>query len=102
MPVLVLLLSADCRFPGCVVVSQHPLLSLLRVHLPSHADQPSCPLWVHGAFPHKPLEDLLLQITFLAPQAAGQSTHLFIGIFLSYTLRMSQNVTDCDLFCKRQ
>lgn len=78
--------AADCWFPGCVVVSQHPLLSLLGVHLPSHADQPSHPLRVHGAFPHQPLEDLLLQITFLAPQAPGQSTPLFIGVCFSYML----------------
>lgn len=64
-------------------MSQHPLLSLLRVHLPPHADQPSHPLWLHGAFPHQPLQDLLLQITFLAPQAAGQSAHSFSGVFLS-------------------
>lgn len=76
--------SADCWFPGCVVVSQHPLLSLLRVHLPPHADQPAHSLWLHGAVPHQPLQDLLLQITFLAPQAAGQSTHLFTGAFLSH------------------
>lgn len=77
------LCAADCWFPGCVVVSQHPLLSLLRVHPPPHADQPSHPLWLHGAFPHQPLEDLLLQITFLAAQAAGQSAHLLSRVFLS-------------------
>lgn len=73
---------ADCWFPGCVMVCQHPLLSVLRVHLPSHADQPTHPLWLHGALPHQSLQDLLLQITFLAPQAVGQSKHVFIGAFL--------------------
>lgn len=73
-------LAADRWFPGCVVVSQHPLLSLLRVHLHPHADQPAHPLWLHVALPHQPLQDLLLQITFLAPQAAGQSTQLFISL----------------------
>lgn len=80
-------MSVCCVFPLCVtdrwfhgrvVVSQHPLLSLLRVHIPPHADQPSHPLWLHGAFPHQPLQDLLLQITFLAPQAAGQSSSFIL------------------------
>lgn len=68
--------AADCWFPGRVVVSQHPLLSLLAVHLHPHAGQPSHPLWLHGALPHQPLQDLLLQITFLAPQIAGRLTRL--------------------------
>lgn len=62
---------ADCWFPGRVVVSQHPVLPLLRLHLPPHADQPAHPLWLHASLPHQPLQDLLLQITLLAPQAAG-------------------------------
>lgn len=84
--------AADCWFPGCAVVPQHPLLSVLGVHLPSHADQPTHPLWLHDALPHQSLQDLLLQITFLAPQAAGQSNHLFIGAF-SATL-VSENYND--------
>lgn len=64
---------ADRGVPGCVVVSQHPLLPLLGVHLRPHADQPPDPLRLHDALPHQPHQNLLLQISFLAPQAAGQS-----------------------------
>lgn len=71
------LCAADCWFPGCVVVPQHPLLFLLRLHLPPHAGQSAHPLRLHGALPPQPLQDLLLQITILAPQAAGQSLHLY-------------------------
>lgn len=67
---------ADRRVPGCVVVSQHPLLPVLGVHLHPHADQPPDPLRLHDALPHQPHQNLLLQISFLAPQAAGQSNYV--------------------------
>lgn len=87
------LCAADRWFPGCVVVSQHPLLSLLRVHLPPHADQPAHPLRLHAALLHQPLQDMLLQIPFLAPQAAGQSTQLPLPQLwhvCNYSLKESQ------------
>lgn len=69
------LFLADRRVPGRVVVPQHPLLPVLGVHLRPHADQPPDPLRLHDALPHQPLQNLLLQISFLAPQAAGQSNY---------------------------
>lgn len=68
--------SSDRWFPGSLVVSQHPLLSLLGVHPHPHADQPAHPVRLHGSLPHQPLQDLLLQVTILAPQTAGQCHRL--------------------------
>lgn len=67
-------LFADRWVPGCAVVPQHPLLPVLGVRLHPHADQPPDPLRLHDALPHQPHQNLLLQISFLAPQAAGQSS----------------------------
>lgn len=54
------------------MVSQHPVVSVLRVPLPPHANQPSRPLRLHAALPHQPLQDMLLQVALLAAQAVGQ------------------------------
>ena len=67
---------SDCWFPGCAVVYKHPGLPVLGLHPPAHAGVPAGAVRLHVALPHQPLKDLLLQVTLLAPQTAGQPTHM--------------------------
>lgn len=67
-------LVVDCRIFGGDVVSQYTLLSVRGLHFTAYAGESTDPLRFYGPLPHHPLQNRVLQITFLAHQTVGERT----------------------------
>lgn len=66
--------AVDRRVFGGDVVSQYTLLSVCGLHLTAHAGESPDPLRFYGPLSHHPLQNRILQITFLAHQTVGERT----------------------------
>lgn len=67
-------LVVDRRIFGGDVVSQYTLLSVRGLHFTAYAGESTDPLRFYGPLPHHPLQNRVLQITFLAHQTVGERT----------------------------